>query len=378
MRSLKTQARTEFALALGQIATERGIAPEVVLDSIKAAILAAYKKDAKEIGELNEEWEYEVEIDPVTGESHVFGWEPEKEDKKTEVTPPGFGRIAAVTAKQVIRQKLREAEKSAVLEEYSKRIGALVSGMILRFDGVNTIVDIGKTEAVMPPSEQIKSEQYRINQKMTFYLEGIRETAKGKDIIVSRAHPELVQGLFKREVPEVSSGAVEIRGIAREPGSRSKVAVYSKQAGIDPVGSCVGQKGVRVQAVIEELSGEKIDIIQYNDEPGKMIVAALSPAENLTVKINEQAKSAVVTAPVDQLSLAIGREGQNVRLAAKLSGYRIDIEPPKTAEKEKAEEVKEEPKKEKKVRKTSTVKTSKKPSSKKATEGKGKIEEIAN
>jgi len=326
MASLKQTARTEFALALGQVASERGIAPEIVVESIKAAILAAFKKDAKEFGLLKDDWEYEVKIDPVTGESKVYGWPIEKEAKKVEVTPPGFGRIAAVTAKQVIRQKLREAEKSAILEEYSKRIGTLVTGMILRFDGINIVVDIGKAEALMPPQEQSRNEQYRINQKLIFYIEGIRETTKGKDIVVSRSHVGLVEGLFRREVPEVSSGAVEVRAIAREAGSRSKVAVFSNQAGVDPVGSCVGQKGVRVQAIIEELNGEKIDIVQYSDDPAKLIVAALSPAENLSVKINEKKMTAVVTVGEDQLSLAIGKEGQNVRLAAKLTGYRIDIE----------------------------------------------------
>ena len=226
MRSLKS-ARSEFSLALTQVATERGIAPEMVLESIKAAIVAAYKKDAKETGELKEDWDYGVEIDPGTGESTVFGWPLEKEDKKVVVTPPGFGRIAAVTAKQVIKQKLREAEKGVIIDEYSRRIGSLVTGMILRFDGANIVVDIGRAEAVMPPQEQVKQEGLRINEKMSFYLEGIRESAKGKDIVVSRANPGLVEGLFKREVPEVASGAVEIKAIAREPGSRSKVAVVS-------------------------------------------------------------------------------------------------------------------------------------------------------
>lgn len=324
MRILKT-TRSEFALALGQVATERGIAPEMVLDSIKAAILAAFRKDAKEAGSLKEDWEYEVEIDPATGESKVFGWPLEKKKKKQEVTPPGFGRIAAVTAKQVIKQKLREAEKTVILDEYSKRIGTLVSGMILRFDGPNIIVDIGRSEAVMPPSEQVRSEQYQINQKMTFYLEGIRESAKGREIIVSRAHPGLVEGLFRREVPEVASGVVEIKAIAREAGSRSKVAVVSNQPGVDPVGSCVGQKGVRVQAVIEELNGEKIDIIQYSDDLAKLVLAALSPAENLEIKLDPKRQKAIVIAPEDQLSLAIGKEGQNARLAAKLTNIKIDI-----------------------------------------------------
>lgn len=325
MRIMK-QSRSEFALALSQVAIERGIAPEMVLDSIKQAIVAAYKKDAKELGQLKEDWEYEVEIEPDTGESHVYGWSLEGKKKRVEVTPPGFGRIAAVTAKQVIKQKLREAEKSVILEEYAKRIGTLVSGMILRFDGANVVVDISRTEAIIPPQEQIKTEQYRINEKMIFYLEGIRETARGKEIIVSRANTGLIEGLFRREVPEVSSGAVEIKIIAREAGSRSKVAVFSNQVGVDPVGSCVGQKGVRVQSVIEELNGEKIDIIPYSDDQSKLIAAALSPAENLQVKIDEKNRRAIVFAPEDQLSLAIGREGQNARLAAKLTGFRIDIE----------------------------------------------------
>ncbi len=350
MRSLKS-ARSEFSLALTQVATERGIAPEMVLESIKAAIVAAYKKDAKETGELKEDWDYGVEIDPGTGESMVFGWPLEKEDKKVNVTPPGFGRIAAVTAKQVIKQKLREAEKGVIVDEYSRRIGSLVTGMILRFDGANIVVDIGRAEAVMPPQEQVKQEGLRINEKMSFYLEGIRESAKGKDIVVSRANPGLVEGLFKREVPEVASGAVEIKAIAREPGSRSKVAVVSTQAGVDPVGSCVGQKGVRVQAVIEELNGEKIDIIPYSEEMDKYIASALAPAENLQVKIEEDKKRAVVFAPQDQLSLAIGKEGQNARLAAKLTEYKIDIKGEEEKEAEPVEEKKPKTKRVKKAKK---------------------------
>ncbi|HNP89089.1 MAG: hypothetical protein BWY24_00064 [Microgenomates group bacterium ADurb.Bin219] len=350
MRSLKS-ARSEFSLALTQVATERGIAPEMVLESIKAAIVAAYKKDAKETGELKEDWDYGVEIDPGTGESTVFGWPLEKEDKKVVVTPPGFGRIAAVTAKQVIKQKLREAEKGVIIDEYSRRIGSLVTGMILRFDGANIVVDIGRAEAVMPPQEQVKQEGLRINEKMSFYLEGIRESAKGKDIVVSRANPGLVEGLFKREVPEVASGAVEIKAIAREPGSRSKVAVVSTQAGVDPVGSCVGQKGVRVQAVIEELNGEKIDIIPYSEEMDKYIASALAPAENLEVKIEEDKKRAVVFAPQDQLSLAIGKEGQNARLAAKLTEYKIDIKGEEEKEEEPIEEKKPKTKRAKKAKK---------------------------
>lgn len=340
-------ARTEFATALAQVASERGIDPSQVLESIKLAIITAYKKDYGD----KEGYEYEVEIDPQSGESHVFYWPEGKKKNKEEITPSGFGRIAAQQARNIIVQKIREAEKDAVLEEYEKKVGLLVNGMILRFEGDNILVDLGKTEALMPPSEQNRGESYRLNQKLTFYLEGIRETVKGRQIIASRSHESLVEGLFKREVPEVSSGAVEVRAIAREAGSRTKIAVYSTQTGVDPVGSCVGQKGVRVQAVISELEGEKIDIVQFSTNTETFILAALSPAENLKIKIDEKKKTAVVEAPEDQLSLAIGRGGQNVRLATKLTGYRIDIRGPKTPSPEKKEKkVKKEakPKKEKK------------------------------
>jgi N utilization substance protein A len=313
--------RTEFAAALAQVASERGIDPDQVLESIKAAILMAYKKDFG----FKEGFEYSVEVDSGTGESRVFAWPEGEESKKEEITPAGFGRIAAQQARNIIVQKIREAEKSSLLDEYEKRVGTLVSGMVLRFDGDNIVVDIGKGEAIMPTSEQNRGETYRLNMRMVFYLEGIRETVRGKQIIVSRAHEGLVEGLFKREVPEVTSGAVEIRAVAREAGSRTKIAVYSTQSGVDPVGSCVGQKGVRVQAVINELNGEKIDIIQYSEDPAKFILAALSPAENLEIEIDEDKKTALVTAPEDQLSLAIGKGGQNVRLAIKLTGYKIDI-----------------------------------------------------
>jgi N utilization substance protein A len=208
--------------------------------------------------------------------------------------------------------------------------------MVLRFDGPNVIVDIGKAEGVMPSQEQVQVERYHINQRLTFLIKGIQEGPRGQQIVVSRADKGLVEALFRREVPEVASGAVEIRQIAREPGSRAKVAVSSRQTGVDPVGSCVGQKGVRVQAVINELDGEKIDIIQYSDDPGKFITAALSPAEKVEVDLEEKKKMAKVSVPDDQLSLAIGKEGQNVRLAAKLSGYKIDIKGKEEKKKKKA------------------------------------------
>ncbi|MBM3208974.1 transcription termination/antitermination protein NusA [Candidatus Shapirobacteria bacterium] len=315
--------RTEFASAVTQIANERAIDPAIVIDSIKSAILAAYRRDAKENKqEVEEEENYLVELDSKTGAAQIFL----KKGKKTaDVTPPGFGRIAAQTAKQVILQKIREAEKGAILDEYAKRAGTLATGMILRFEGENIIVDIGRAEAIMPPEEQVRSENYRLSQKLTFYIKEVNPGVKGREIVVSRADKNLVEGLFRREVPEVANGSVEIRVIAREAGIRTKVAVYSKATGIDPVGSCVGQKGVRVQAVISELFGEKIDIIQYSDEPEKFIASALSPAQNISVKIDKKGVAAEITVPDDQLSLAIGREGQNVRLASKLTGYKIDI-----------------------------------------------------
>ena len=315
------KARTEFASALNQICAEHGIELEVVIDSIKEALLAAYRRDFG----IDEKIKYEAEVNSQTGESRIFSWSTGKKKAKKDITPPGFGRIAAQVAKQVLLQKIREAEKSAVLAEYSKRVGSLVNGMVLRFDGPNVIVDIGKAEGVMLPQEQTRAERYQINQRLTFLIKGIQEGPRGQQIIVSRADNDLVKALFRREVPEVASRAVEIRQIAREPGNRSKVAVSSRQTGVDPVGSCVGQKGVRVQAVINELDGEKIDIIQYSDDPGKFIAAALSPAEKVEVDLDETKKMAKVSLPEDQLSLAIGREGQNVRLAAKLTGFKIDI-----------------------------------------------------
>lgn len=317
-------ARTEFAAALNQVCSERGIEPEAVIDTIKAAMIAAYRKDYGEKfdTEIEEGFEFEAEIDPVTGSAKIFRLEGKK---RQEVTPPGFGRIAAQTAKQVILQRVREAEKDAIIEEYQERVGSMVSGMVLRFDSGNVVVDIGRGQGIMPPEEQIRSEYYKLNQRVVVLIKEIRDTARGRTIIVSRATPDLVKELFAREVPEVSSGAVEVKAIAREAGIRTKIAVDSAQEGVDPVGSCVGQKGIRVQAVIGELSGEKIDIIQYSKNLKDFIAAALAPAENLNIDLDEKKKKAQVVVPDDQLSLAIGRGGQNVRLAAKLTGFKINI-----------------------------------------------------
>lgn len=308
--------RSEFALALNQVATERGVDVNVVLDTVKNAILAAYRKDHPGI----EVEEYAADLNPNTGEARIL-------HNGEDVTPPGFGRIAAQTAKQVILQKIREKEKEAIITDYRDKIGQVVNGTVLRFAGPNVIVDIGKTEAIMPPQEQISNERYYQNQRLVVFLKDIREGTKGEEVIVSRADNGLLEGLFRREVPEVAQGSVTIKSIVREPGNRSKVAVASTQSGIDPVGSCVGQKGVRVQAIIQEVGGlEKIDIIQWQEDPVQYIAAALSPAKNVRVELNEDEKIARVFVPQEELSLAIGKDGQNVRLASKLSGYRIEIE----------------------------------------------------
>lgn len=327
--------RSEFALALNQVSNERGLDPAIVLDTVKNAILAAYRKDHPG----TEIEEYTATLDANTGEAKIFL------DKK-DVTPPGFGRIAAQTAKQVILQKIREKEKEAVISDFRLKIGTIVNGMVLRFAGPNVIIDIGKAEALMPPEEQIPNEKYHLNQRLVVYVLEIKEGLKGEEVVVSRANNGLLEGLFKREVPEVAQGAVEIKAIEREPGNRSKIAVASNQSGIDPVGSCVGQKGVRVQAIIQEFNGiEKIDIIQWQEDPKNYVTQALSPAKELQVEIDEKEKTAKVFVAPEELSLAIGRDGQNVRLASKLTGYRIEIEgkdelsklPPEEVQKEKIE-----------------------------------------
>ncbi|KKQ95945.1 MAG: Transcription elongation factor-like protein [Candidatus Woesebacteria bacterium GW2011_GWB1_43_14] len=329
--------RTEFSQALKAITQERGLDADVILETIKQAYIAAYKRDAKERGEEVEDFEYDVEMDSVSGEAKIIAWPEGTPDKKRDVTPPGFGRIAAQTAKQVIHQKIREAEKGAIMDEFNGRVGTLVSGMILRFDGPNVRVDIGRTEALMPAGERIPNERLNPSQRLTFLLKSIEDTPRGKQIVLSRSDPQFVEKIFAREVPEIMSGSVVIRGIAREAGVRTKLAVHSEQTGVDPVGSCVGQKGVRVQAVTNELGGERVDIIPWADGDEEFIKAALAPVELSSIKLNKKKKTAVVRAPEDQLSLAIGKDGQNVRLSSQLTGWKIEVE----------SDVKAKPKKEK-------------------------------
>ena len=321
-------ARTEFAAAINQICSERGISPEIVLDAINGALVASFNKDYPEQALKFEEDELIVsaDVDSENGQFRLFvGKEDAKKKDLKEITPPGFGRIAAQAAKQVILQTIREAEREAVLADYQEHIGEVMTGMVQRMDGRNVVIDLGRGQAVMPPEEQVHTEFYRLNSRLSVYLKEITETIKGKQIIVSRADDRLLAGLFQREVPEVSSGAVVIKAIAREPGSRSKVAVESTQAGVDPVGSCVGQKGVRVQAVINDLNNEKIDIIQYAEDKDKFIKSALAPADGLNISFDSRSGETTVTVPSDQLSLAIGRGGQNVKLAAKLTGSKLRI-----------------------------------------------------
>lgn len=319
--------RTEFAQALKAVATERGLDPDVIIETIKQAIIAAYKRDAKEQGIEVDNYEYDALIESVNGETRVYAWPIDGSPKdKRDVTPPGFGRIAAQTAKQVIHQKIREAEKGAIMDEFGEKVGSLVSGLILRFDGPNVRIDLGRTEAIMASEDRIPNERLNLNQRLSFLIKAINETPRGKEIFLSRSAPEFVEKLFAREVPEIASGSVSIKAISREAGVRTKIAVHSDQNGVDPVGSCVGQKGVRVQAVTNEIGGERVDVIPYSADVAELIKNALSPAENLTVKLDKKTETAKVGCPEDQLSMAIGKDGQNVRLTAKLTGYRIEIE----------------------------------------------------
>lgn len=305
--------KTEFALALNQVATERGIPVEEVLESIKSAVKIAYKKEYE-----TESEDYVVEINPDTGEAKIF-------ENNKDITPPGFGRIAAQTAKQVIIQKIREAEKKAVVSYFDKQVGSVINGRVIRSDGKNAYVDIGRAEAILPFEEQIKNEKYYPNSRLLFYLVRVDGEDNRYRIIISRRHESLIKELFRREVPELAQGTIEIKKIVREAGDRTKIAVASKERGVDPVGSCVGQRGVRIQAVINSLGiDEKIDVIQWSDDPKTMIINAVSPSKAMQVVIHEKEKTADLFVDPTELSLIIGREGQNIRLASQLTGYSLN------------------------------------------------------
>lgn len=411
----------DFGGAITQICEEKGIARDKVIETIEAALAAAYKKDygkkgqniravfnekngeaefylVKEVvdetlrefpveeeeaeiekkparnafrlerdagGENKKKKKEEVKEEAVFDEERLPRFNPERdftlaEAKKIQkdakvgtiieikLEPRSdYGRVAAQTAKQVIIQRIREAERDAMYDEYKDKEGEVVSGVVQRVEGRNVIIDLGKSVGVLFPSEQVERESYRIGQRLKVYIGKVEAGSKGPGITLSRIHPQMVKKLFELEVPEIFSGVVEVKAIAREAGERTKIAVSSNEEGIDPIGSCVGQKGTRVQAIIDELGGEKIDIILWNDDIAKFIGAALSPAKVLRVDIRENKKEAAVSVPEDQLSLAIGKRGQNVRLAAKLTEWKIDIlgvkqdgeEIPVKAEEEKAEEI---------------------------------------
>ena len=338
----------QLIVAIQELEKEKGIKKDYLLDSIESALLTAYKRN------YNSQENVKVVVDRETGASHLYSVkevvehaenpilqisleEARKIDKEAqiggtvdvELVPKNFGRIAAQTAKQVIIQKLREAEREIIYSEYSERKGEIVSGIIQKADQNIVVMDLGKVEGVMPAKEQIPTEKYHVNDKIKGYILDVEKGAKGvPQVVISRACPEFVKKLFEFEIPEIYEGVIEIKAVSRDAGSRSKVAVYSPNENIDPVGSCVGQKGVRIQNIINELNGEKIDVIEWNADLSIYISSALLPAQVMAVDIDEENRIAQVIVPDDQLSLAIGKSGQNARLAAKLTGlsdWRIDI-----------------------------------------------------
>jgi len=321
--------------ALRQIEKEKSIPFDLLIEALEDAVHSAYNKTAHAVPFS------EVKIDRETGEIHVYelifppGEEPEVHDEETtidtsnaervEITPDDFGRIAAQTAKQVIYQRIREAEQGIVFKEYSERIGEIVTGIVQQSDSRYTLVDLGRVEARLPKSEQVPTERYEHGMRLKAVIKEVSQNPKEPPIILSRRSEELVRRLFELEVPEIADGLVEIVGVAREPGYRSKISVVSHSDGVDPVGACVGPRGSRVRMVVSELRGEKIDIIPFDEEPARFVAKSLSPARVREVLLDDERREATVVVPDDQLSLAIGKDGQNARLANRLTGWKIDI-----------------------------------------------------
>ncbi|MBR6014709.1 MAG: transcription termination/antitermination protein NusA [Firmicutes bacterium] len=334
----------EFIEALEDLEKEKQISKEMLIDAIESALVSAYKKNygtsqnvrvaidrengdidiftGRDIVEVVEDDQCQIsledaqEFDPRYEVGDIIEW---------QVTPKDFGRIAAQTAKQVVVQRIREAERGLVYDDYSQRQGELITGTVQRISGNTIFVNMGRTEGILSASEQVPGEHYQINQRIKVYIMDVRRTNKGPQVFLSRSHPGLVRRLFELEVPEIEDGVVEIKNVAREAGSRTKIAVYTEDENVDPVGSCVGPRGTRVQAIVDELGGEKIDIIVWSHDPAELIASVLSPAKVEQVIVSDTEKAATVVVPDYQLSLAIGKEGQNVRLAAKLCGWKIDI-----------------------------------------------------
>lgn len=348
--------KSEFMLAITQLAAEKKLPLEVVLEVVETALVSAFKKDS-----FAPNQQVSVKLNPNTGRVTVFAEmtvvetvadpvceisldnarkikEDIQIDETIEVesTPQNAGRIAAQTAKQVVLQRLHEAERELVFEEFANREGQIITGIIQRVEPRQIVVDLGRTEGILSTSEQVRSERYRVGQRLKVCLVEVHRSTRGPQIFISRTHPNLLRGLLEVEVPEIHSGVVELKSIAREAGNRSKIAVAARQQGVDAVGSCVGLRGIRIQNIVNELNGEKIDIVEWHSDLATFIANALSPAQVATVELDEEVKAATVVVPDRQLSLAIGREGQNARLAAKLTGWRIDIKSSTVAEEEKA------------------------------------------
>ncbi|WP_195604057.1 transcription termination factor NusA [Clostridium tyrobutyricum] len=338
----------EFIEALKEIVKEKGISKDLLFTTIEDALVAAYKKNyATHVGNGQN---VKVTMDRENGEIHVYSQKTvveEIEDElndisldearainpkyelgdlvSIEVTPKKFGRVAAQAAKQVVIQRIKEEERRIIYSDFTEKEDDIITGTVIRKDKNNVLIDLGKTEAVLGPNEQMPGEKYNFNDRIKLYIVEVKNTTKGAQIVISRTHPGLIKRLFELEVPEIFDGIVDIKSIAREAGSRTKIAVHSNDENVDPMGACVGPKGIRVQSIVNELKNEKIDIIKWSKLPEEYIANALSPAKVLDVDIDEDNKFAQIVVDDDQLSLAIGKEGQNVRLAAKLTGWKIDI-----------------------------------------------------
>ncbi|MET0960135.1 MAG: transcription termination factor NusA [Psychrobacillus psychrotolerans] len=335
---------SEILDALTALEQQKGISRDVLIEAIEAALVTAYKRN------FNQAQNVRVDINLATGTMLVYSRKDVVEEVaddrlqisledaqvinphyaigdvvEEEVTPRNFGRIAAQTAKQVVTQRVREAERGLIYEEYVDREDDIVNGIVERLDARNIYVGLGKVEAVLPANEQIQTETFRPHERIKVYITKVERTTRGPQVFVSRTHPGLLRRLFEMEVPEIFEGIVEIKSIAREAGDRSKISVFAHNDEIDPVGSCVGAKGARVQTIVNELSGEKIDIVEWSEDPVVFVANALSPSKVIDVQVNEDEKSTTVVVPDYQLSLAIGKRGQNARLAAKLTGWKIDI-----------------------------------------------------
>lgn len=335
---------SELFQALTTLSEEKGIDKETLLNALEAALISAYKKNFKTASNVSVKFNEEEGtmkvyarkrvVEEVQNELEEISLEEARQINRAyevgdiieeEVTPKNFGRIAAQAAKQVVTQRVREAERDVIYEEYIDREEDVITGIVQRVDGNNVFVDLGKVEAKLSKIDQIPSEEYKVHDRIKVYITKVTKTGKGPQVSISRSHPGLLKRLFEMEVPEIYDGTVEIKSIAREAGERSKIAVYASNPEVDPVGSCVGPKGQRVQAVVNELNGEKIDIVEWSDDPVVYVSNALSPSKVIDVLVDEAENQTTVIVPDDQLSLAIGKKGQNARLAAKLTGWKIDI-----------------------------------------------------